>query len=93
MTTDFSKQVEILGAFYLDYREQDSLEEFFEFNDIGLPLAWLGREGLCEINEDGKKYIAESWELLLSTLKIEDTGFNNLDEILAASRKSPDSWE
>ena len=83
MTTDFSNQIEILGAFYIDYREDSELKDFLEFNDIGLPLAWLCREGLCEINEDGKKYVAESWEMFLIALGIKDEGFENLGEVFA----------
>ncbi len=87
MTTDFSKQVEILGTFYIDYREESELKEFLEFNDIGLPLAWLNREGLCEINEDGKKYVAETWEMFLLAMGVEDEGFENLAEIFVKAGK------
>ena len=87
MTTDFSKQVEILGEFYINYREDSELKDFLEFNDIGLPLAYLASEGLCEISEDGKKYVAESWEMFLLAMGITDEGFENLGEIFAKTGK------
>jgi len=87
MTTDFSKKVEILGQFYINFRDDDELSDFIEFNDIGLPLAYLAEEGLCDINEDGKKYIAETWELFLASFGLQDTGFDSLDEILKLSGK------
>ena len=93
MTTDFSKQLEILADFWTGWRDDEKLSEFFDFNDIGLPLAWCGFEGLCEINEDGKKYVAESWELLLAAFEVKDTGFDNIGDVFAASGKSSDSWE
>ena len=37
--TDFSNKVDILGAFYLTYRDNNELKDFIEFNDLGLPLA------------------------------------------------------
>ena len=87
MTTDFSKQVEILGEFYINYREDSELKDFLEFNDIGLPLAYLSSEGLCDISDDGKKYVAESWEMFLLAMGITDEGFENLGEIFAKTGK------
>ena len=87
MTTDFSNQVNILGEFYINYREDSELKDFLEFNDIGLPLAYLASEGLCEISDDGKKYVAESWEMFLLAMGITDEGFENLGEIFSKSGK------
>jgi hypothetical protein len=87
MTTDFSNQVNILGEFYINYREDSDLKDFLEFNDIGLPLSYLASEGLCDISEDGKKYVAESWEMFLLAMGITDEGFENLGEIFLKSGK------
>ena len=81
MTTDFSKQVEILGQFYEDYRDDKNLEDFIEFNDLGLPLAFLASQGLCAITDEGIKYISETWNLLLASLDLQDEGFDSLDQI------------
>jgi len=89
MTTDFSNKIDILSRFKVLYQEDNEIEEFFEFNDIGLPLAYLASEGLCEVSDDGKKYIAETWDMFLSTLEVEDTGFSDLDEVLARANKKP----
>ena len=87
MTTDFSNQINILGEFYINYREDSELKDFLEFNDIGLPLAYLASEGLCDISDDGKKYVAESWEMFLLAMGITDEGFENLGEIFAKTGK------
>jgi hypothetical protein len=88
MTTDFSKIRDILGQFYFNYRDDKELKYFIEFCDIGLPLAFLGSEGLCEINDDGNMYIAETWEMFLSALDIPDEGFDTLEQVLErANRK------
>ena len=87
MTTDFSNQVNILGEFYINYREDSDLKDFLEFNDIGLPLSYLASEGLCDISEDGKKYVAESWEMFLLAMGITDDVFENLGEIFLKSGK------
>ena len=81
MTTDFSKKISILGEFYISYRDNKELEDFVVFNDLGLPLAYLASEGLCEVSEDGMKYIAETWDLFMAALQLEDTGFDDLGQV------------
>lgn len=83
MTTDFSKQIEILGQFYENYRDDENLADFFEFNDLGLPLAYFAAEGLCQITDEGIKYISETWNLLMAALELEDTGFENLEQLFS----------
>ena len=88
MTTDFSKKVEILGQFFMLYQhDSKGMSDFIEFNDIGLPLAYLSAEGLCEISEDGKKYVAETWDIFLSSLGLEDEGFDDLDMIMMKAKE------
>ena len=84
--TDFINKVSILGSFYSDYRDDEELQDFFEFNDIGMPLAYLSKEGLCEVSDDGRKYIAESWDTLLIFLGVEDIGFVTLEQLLSFSK-------
>ena len=80
--TDFSNIVDILGQLYIQYKQDSGFADFIDFNDIGLPLAYLSSEGLCEPSDDGKRYILETWELFLTSLNLEDTGFINLDQML-----------
>jgi hypothetical protein len=80
--TEFENKLEILGGFYNLYRDDDELNDFFDYNDIGMPLAYLASEGLCELSPDGRKYVAETWDMLLVFTGIEDTGFENLDQFL-----------
>ena len=84
--TDFSNICDILGQLYAEYKEDPGFREFIEFNDLGLPLAYLERENLCNITGDGETYITETWELFLTSLNLNDEGFKNLDEVLAASK-------
>ena len=56
-----------------------------EFNDLGLPLAYFVSENLCEVSDDGVRYINETWELFIASLEIEDTGFTNLEDVFIAA--------
>lgn len=80
--TEISNQIIILAELYANYREDKGFQEFVEFNDLGLPLAYLSSEGLAMPSETGLQYIAETFELFLGSLDIEDTGFTSLDEML-----------
>jgi hypothetical protein len=80
--TNIDIQCDILGNFYLNYKDDSSIKEFIEFNDVGLPLAYLKSEGLCELTDQAILYINETFNLLLATLGVEDIGYDSLDHLL-----------
>ena len=80
--TDFSNVCDILGELYSAYRDEPDFQEFIEFNDLGLPLAYFTRDSLCEPSDDGVRYIMETWQLFLKSLDVEDTGFETLTGLL-----------
>jgi hypothetical protein len=81
--TDFSNVCSILAKIYSDFRDDEAFEQFVEINDIGLPLAYFHADGLCEVSEQGARYIAMTWESLLEDFGVEDTGFESLSDVLA----------
>jgi hypothetical protein len=88
MTTDFSNKIQILGAFYFTYRDDKELKEFIEFNDLGLPLAYLASEELCTVTDEGTQYINETWNILMSSLGIEDIGFEDINTMMEHVEKN-----
>lgn len=84
---DFSNICRILGKLYQDYRQDKGFADFIEFNDLGLPLAYFHDEGLAEVSEDGKKYILETYDLFLASLKIEDDKYETLEQLFDIVRK------
>jgi hypothetical protein len=85
--TDFTSKCEILGQFYANYRDERDFEDFMEFNDLGLPLAYFVSENLCEVSDDGVRYINETYTLFLASLELNDTGFANLEDVFIAAGK------
>jgi hypothetical protein len=68
---------------WLNYRQDEEFQDFVEYNDLGLPLAYLiANNVVTEKSNTIEKFINESFELLLSGLEIEDSGFETLDELL-----------
>ena len=86
--TNIDIQINILSNFYLNYKGDSSVREFIEFNDIGLPLAFLTAEGLCQPSELALVYIQETFDILLATLGVTDIGFESLDHLLATAEKA-----
>jgi hypothetical protein len=82
--TDFTKVCEILGSLYSNYKDDDELEDFIAFNDLGLPLAYFASENLCQVSDDGARYITETWNLFLASLDLQDVGWDSLDQMLSA---------
>ena len=80
--TDFTKVCEILGTLYANYKEDEEFKDFIDFNDLGLPLAFLASENLCEVSDDGARYITETWTLFVHSLGLQDLGFDTLDQML-----------
>jgi hypothetical protein len=80
--TNISDQINILADLYSNYKDDKGFADFVEFNDLGLPLAYFASEALATPSEDGLRYIAETFELFVGSLGIEDTGFTTLDEML-----------
>lgn len=82
-STPFTTKCEILSDLWLNYRSDTEFEDFIEYNDIGLPLAYIIANEVAKGTDMSTKFIEETFDLLLAGLEIEDTGFETLDDILA----------
>ena len=80
--TTFSKKVAILADLWIGYGEDESFEDFFAYNDLGLPLAYALDNDIVVANEKTNSFIEETFALLLAGLEQEDTGFESLNDLL-----------
>jgi hypothetical protein len=84
MSTSFSNKIEILSEVHAESLWNESLKDFKEVNDIGLPLAYLVQLELCTISDEGKGYVEETWNMLCEALKVDPNGtYETSDELLA----------
>ena len=81
-TTSFDSKALILGQLWLNYKGDDDLADFFEYNDLGLPLAFAYAEGIINHTPTLEKYINESFDLLLAGFEVEDTGFEDITDLM-----------
>jgi hypothetical protein len=71
----------------MDYRNDEEFQDFIEYNDLGLPLAYAVASDLVEPNPLAEQYITETFDLLITSLGLTDTGFESLNEILDSAQK------
>lgn len=84
MTTTFENKSSILADLWLNYKDDENFQDFIEYNDLGLPLAYCVANGIIETTAKATSFIEEAFALLLDGLGQEDTGYDNLDNLLSA---------
>ena len=81
--TEFNDKAEILADIWLNYRDDEEFQQFIEYNDLGLPLAYSVANDIIENNPIVTQFVNETFQLLLDSLEIEeDTGFESFDDML-----------
>ncbi len=84
--TDFDTICSILSELWSNYKQDKDLKDFIEYNDLGLPLAFLIDADLVEPSDIAKGYVVETWQILLSALGLEDDiEWKSLDQIFKYS--------
>lgn len=89
--TTFSDKCRILGDFWLDYREDASKDEnwqkFFEYADMGLPLAFLVDRGYANsLTDIGEEVVDETWKVFCEMAAVDpDEAYITIADIFDAS--------
>ena len=79
---EFHNQVKVLSSVWINYREDEGFQDFIEYNDIGLPLAYFADTGLVTLSEQAMNYVEETYELFVDALGVEDKAYESLEEML-----------
>jgi hypothetical protein len=86
---DSKLKADIIMDFAQRYSEVLLFEDFFDYNDLGIPLAVAVSAEICELNKRGHEVIDETYLLLLTELRLENINFDkeyeDLDDILEDS--------
>ena len=83
--TTFENKCLILSELWLNYRYEDEFQEFVTYNDLGLPLSYAISEEIVLKTPMAEAFINETFDLLISAIGVEDTGYETLNDLLAAS--------
>lgn len=90
-TTPFSSRCDILGDFWVEYKSDPQFQDFFTYNDLGLPLAYAISAGIVESTSLTESFINETFDLLLEVLGITDKGFDSIADIIFEANGSLDT--
>jgi hypothetical protein len=82
-STTYSNKLAILAELWLDYRTDTEFQDFVEYNDIGLPLAYVINNNIVSSTDIAEKFVDETFELLLAGLEVKDTGFESMEDLLS----------
>lgn len=80
--TTLDNKALILGELWINHKSEDEWQDFFEYNDLGLPLAFAFAEGIVNHTPTLEQYINETWLLLLEGMELEDIGFEDFQQMV-----------
>jgi hypothetical protein len=81
--TPYNKRCEIISDLWIKYGDEEVLSDFMSYNDLGLALAFAIHEDIVKTTTLAEAYVNETFDLLLEAMKLEDKGFEDLDQILS----------
>lgn len=83
MATTFENKCAILSDLWLNYKDNEELQDFVEYNDLGLPLAYLIHTNLVTPTDEGMPYVDETFDLLVSSLGLDlDAEYESLNQLM-----------
>lgn len=81
---EFMRETTLHQAF-----EGDDVDQFIEFNDLGIPLAQAVSYGLATLTDEGQNLVEETWESLCSILDVDEEGeYEDLDDMFDEEDRS-----
>ena len=88
MPTDFSTKASILADLWINFRDDEELEDFCQYNDIGLPLAYFVHTDLVKPSDEAAGYIDETFNLLCAALSLDlDGDYESLNDMFDRNSK------
>lgn len=78
----FENKITILAELWMNYRDDEDLQDFVEYNDLGLPLAYFLVNEIVLPTSQSELYINETYDLFVASLQVEDREWESLDELL-----------
>lgn len=83
--TSAENKLKILAELWIDWRDDNAFADFVDYNDIGLPLAYCIYTEIVPATPRADLYITETFDILLASFDLEDTGFESLEEMMQKS--------
>ncbi len=80
---DNRTKAEILVQFTQDYFNSGEYEEFFDYNDLGIPLSIAITQDMVILTDSGEELLEETWkELCLLFEANPDDEYESIDDLI-----------
>ena len=78
------EKAEIIFEFMNDHSSDEAFEDFFSYNDLGVPMAVMIVNDLIILTDEGLDVINETWKSLCEELNDADAEYDyeDLDELI-----------
>jgi hypothetical protein len=92
----FNQKCEMLAELWSSYKSDIKFADFFEYNDLGLPLAFMIQEKIVKKTPAAEVYINETFELLHEALGLGpvdenwDYDYANLEDMIGCAQDEED---
>ena len=96
MTTPYNTKYAILSELWTQYKTDKDMADFFEYNDLGLPLAFMIEQKIVNKTPLAEVYINETFELLHEAIGLGpvdenwDYDYANLEDMIACAEDEED---
>ena len=84
-STNYDSKVQILAETWVSHRDDSDLAEVFEYADLGFPIAYAINSKLVISTKEAQKLVDETFAALLEALEIEDSGFDDINDLVEAA--------
>lgn len=80
---DLLQKAQLIIQFTEQYLNDEEFEDFFIYNDLGVPMAICYANGMVELKEDGQKLLNETYLELCSLFNAdENANYEDLDDLI-----------
>jgi len=89
------EKAEIIFEFINNYSIDEAFKDFFDYNNLGVPMAVMIVNDLVILNEGGVQVLDETWESLCENLNDADADYDyeSLNELIEKSVPFEDQEE
>lgn len=90
---DTKTKAKIIMQFAYENMNESLAEDFFEYNDLGVPLSIAYHNGLCEMTDKGVAIIDETFNNVCKEMEVpNDLGYDDITDLHDEWRKTHDGW-
>ena len=84
MTTPYDTKYAILSDLWTNYKHYKEMADFFAYNDLALPLAFMIEQKIVESTPVAQVYIEETFDLFCEALNVDsENQYDELNQMLS----------